>query len=204
MPNYCSNTIETTNPTLIAALEEAHHEDKGLFSLLVPIPEELSGIESGGTNDIHGNYVRLWRDTPEGAVAVSEEEQAALKEKYGTASWFEWCVYHGWGTKWDAEVGHLEITEEDGQRKATAWFSTAWSPPEPWLKTVMEEHPEGRTALAYSEGGMGFFGVLIYKDGEAVEEWTNSDNYWSDELDEDECALPTTLCQDFLDRWGLH
>ena len=48
-------------------------------------------------------------------------------EKYGYASWYDFCV-NEWGTKWDTECHSVDIYEEHPDT-LEAVFDTAWAPP---------------------------------------------------------------------------
>lgn len=202
MPNWCSNSITTNNPAIIAAAEKSTGDEGRFLGELFPRPEALDGIHSGGCTDILGNKVKLWRDTPEGSLGLTPAEEAELIANYGAANWYDWSVQN-YGTKWDTSVRRILPAENEEEGYVIILFDTAWSPPEAWLQHVMDEHPEGRTVLAYAEGGSCFFGLVEYEDGELYEQWT-SENFWSDERDEDDWALPTKRCQRHLDRYLLH
>lgn len=205
IPNWASNSITTTTPEIVAALEKAaaSKEDR-LLNSLVPMPEELKGIRTGsGTDARTGKTVKLWRETPEGNVGLTDEEIADYTERFGTADWYTWSI-RSWGTKWDVTISTFSITDlGGGMREAVATFDSAWSPPEAWLAAVADEFPNGHVSLAYAEGGMGYFGLVTYLDGELVEQWT-SESFWSEQQDDEGFAIPTTICQHHLDTYGLH
>jgi hypothetical protein len=78
--------------------------------------------------------------------------------------WDEWrCT--NWGTKWNVEsddIVNLKEEECDGELTVTLSFDTAWSPPEPLLRSVVSDFtnlPLSFT-LFYLEEGMAFCGTL--------------------------------------------
>ena len=64
-----------------------------------------------------------------------------------------------WGTKWDA----IEVCCDEFGRYE---FDTAWSPPIPWFRAIVEKYPELDFELWYSEPGMYFSGVVKGARGE--------------------------------------
>ena len=204
MPNWCSNSLTTTNKEIIAKLREceaAGNED--ILDAFVPMPAGMRGYLSGSATAPDGTHVHLWKHGPDNEVIpINPAEEAELIANYGTASWYDWSV-NAWGTKWDAANTRFNITDTE----ATVWFDTAWSPPEAWLATVIAEHPEGRTQLAYAEGGMGYFGRFVYVDGELVVNEFNDDDFWDVEKDwddvEDSMEMLTPSCRAHLEAYGL-
>jgi hypothetical protein len=207
MPNWASNALTTTNKEIIAKLREceaAGNED--ILDAFVPMPEALKGIMSGGATAPDGTYVRLWRDGPgKEIIPVTPAEEAELIANYGTADWYNWSV-ENWSTKWDAAYTHFAITDDE----AVVTFNTAWSPPRNWLQAVIAAHPEGRTQLAYAEGGMGFYGRDVFVDGEqVVEEFTDGNFYdseksWDDpEADDDPNYMLTVSARAHLETYWL-
>lgn len=91
--------------------------------------------------------------------------------------WYDWQAAN-WGTKWDA----CELTIDVGSD--TLRFETAWAPPEKWLAKVSADYPELTFEMAYSEMGMQFAGVVIYKAGEVVSE-TEVEVTFNEDDDED-------------------
>lgn len=208
MPNWTSNSLTTTNPEIIAKLKEceaANNED--ILDAFVPMPRALKGIISGGAPAPDGTYVKLWRHGPDNEIIpITAAEEAELIANYGTASWYDWSVAE-WGTKWDAASTSFSITDTE----AVVTFDTAWSPPQKWLDKVVEAHPEGRTQLAFSEGGMGFYGRDVYVDGDHIVEEYVEDNFcdaeksWDDpEADDDPYWVLTVACRAHLEAYGLH
>jgi len=141
MPNWCSNelTLEHDDPTMIDIAVKGF-EDGKLLHTFVPVPEELLDSRTssyGGEN-----------------ADEKDELRRSMKEKYGYASWYDWCIAH-WGTKWDVggNDGHVERTSKN---KAAFSFDSAWSPP-----TDAYANLEGlgfRVTAYYFEPGMCFAG----------------------------------------------
>lgn len=207
MPNWCSNSLTTTNKGIIAKLRECEAAgNENILDAFVPMPEGLKGIITGGATAPDGTYVRLWRHGPNNEIIpVPMTEQAELVANYGTADWYEWSVRE-WGTKWDAASTHFVFTDDE----AVVIFDTAWSPPEAWLIKLIAAHPEGRTQLAYAEGGMGYYGRDVYVDGDSVVEEFNDHDFWDAEKDwddddvEDSLDMVTPSCRAHLETYSLH
>jgi hypothetical protein len=127
------------------------------------MPDEIRNTVSGGTI-INGAYVKVWRVVNGEKVALSEEELAKLKEKYGATNWYDWATCH-WGTKWDIEA---ELAYED-DTVLEYRFDTAWSPPVEWLRKVAADYPKLRFCLKYEEPGMAFMGVAVGENGKVTD-----------------------------------
>lgn len=70
--------------------------------------------------------------------------------------WYNWRI-NNWGTKWECDI--FSMNEKEGELIIS--FSSAWSPPDLWLRYVAENiFPDLHFNLTYLESGMGFCGVL--------------------------------------------
>lgn len=86
--------------------------------------------------------------------------------------WYHWRV-RNWGTKWNAYYqtitsGNREqvFTERsNGLVEFSINFSTAWTPPEQWYRTMMATYPELSFSAYYFEPGC-WFGGLYESDDE--------------------------------------
>ena len=81
------------------------------------------------------------------------EEGAALVKEYGYDNWYDWNIAN-WGTKWnvcDAQVDWAETF-------VTAYFDTAWCPPEKIYDAIVAKFPNLTVNWHYSEPGCGFSG----------------------------------------------
>ena len=69
----------------------------------------------------------------------------------------DWC-YENWGTKWDP----YDITiERNGENGIEFRFSTAWSPPVPFLKHLLTQYPRCWIKLQFGEPMMMYAGIWI-------------------------------------------
>jgi hypothetical protein len=166
------------------------------------MPTEIGSLVVGFTR-IDGEPVEVWREDRDGKpVALSVGELASLEATHGTASWLDWARTN-WGTKWDVRVQRIE---DDGER-VQVWFDTAWEPPDKWLADTVAMYPEGRTELAYAEGGSEYWGRIAYQDGE-IEVDESWDTFWdSEDVDPDDpdpLAGVEAHCREHLTRYGLH
>lgn len=218
MPNYCSNKLVVTGePEKLAEFVKTLGENNEFsFSQVVPMPEELSSIVSGGAT-IDGKQVRQWRETTDEngerkMVAISAQEKEELLEKYGALDWYQWAI-ENWGTKWDVSGGFREnpqMTVEDGE--VYGWFDTAWGPPTEWALNASLKFPELTFTLYFSEGGMGFFGMFSATNGNTIEDMSEGGSeggvFWREDAEwedgqEAEDNL-TDVCREFLEEHGLH
>ena len=176
MPNWCNNSVEIyhTDPAMIERVRKGFN-DGGLFSELIPCPQELTDTVSGSMG--------------EDKRAEHEAQQAANVEKYGYANWYDFCV-NEWGTKWD--VGADGNPAQDIPGGLMLGFDSAWSPP---IGAYEKLCAMGFTIRAmYYEPGMAFAGVW-----EGNEDDANDDYYDYSGLDSAGIAeaLPVELDEAF-------
>ena len=202
MPNWCSNEVTIHGPADAVAGVAAVVSPQGqttceqVFSRWLPMPEPLQEIHRGACS-IGGVVVRSWRTEldADGAavnVALTPEDLADLTARYGTADWYDWALRH-WGCKWDTDA---EVTISPEQ--VVLHFDTPWGPPEAFLDYLSAAlDPRTRIELAYSEGGVGYWGRTVWQAGVRVSQDFHDGPYW----DHDE---PQPEVAQFLDRHGLH
>ena len=141
MPNWCNNSVEIyhADPAMIERVRKGFN-DGGLFSELIPCPQELTDTVSGSMG--------------EDKRAEHEAQQAANVEKYGYPNWYDFCV-NEWGTKWD--VGADGNPAQDIPGGLLLGFDSAWSPPIGAYEKLTEQG--FRIRAMYYEPGMAFAGV---------------------------------------------
>jgi len=120
------------------------------FNTVIPQPEELSDIQIGGGD-------KRWRVVDGENIDLTETELQHLQDQYGSIDWYDWSVKN-WGTKWNA-------IDTDIQENIL-FFSTAWSPPLPFVQAASKMFPRLTFELEYKEEGDGFFGVSAFQAGE--------------------------------------
>ena len=145
MPNWCNNSVEIRHedPAMIERVRKGFN-DGGLFSELLPCPQELTDTVSGFMG--------------EDKQAAHEAQQKANIEKHGYANWYDFCV-NEWGTKWD--VGADGNPAQDIPGGLMLGFESAWSPPIAAYEKLTEMGFNIRAM--YYEPGMAFAG--IWEDG---------------------------------------
>ncbi len=76
-----------------------------------------------------------------------------------------------WGTKWDAIVADVDLSEIDSEKKLRYKFDTAWCFPENWLITIskMFKNLEFEIRFTNEEDGHDETFIYKYKDGEKNE-----------------------------------
>jgi hypothetical protein len=191
MPNWVSNNVSVTAKSkaeLDAFLEKA----KG----------EQSKIRNEGNEEFHfGAFVHpsdedlpyykgeIEEEKPEGWDELSHAEQLAHNLKYSGRGWYDWNITN-WGTKWDASDIYVERADD---LIANIGFQTAWSPPEPFFKAMVEQFPELGFEIFYEEE-QGWGGELVGSNGELsqVREWdipnSHADYVERDNVDGCNCA----------------
>ncbi len=145
MPNWCNNSVEIRHedPAMIERVRKGFN-DGGLFSELLPCPQELTDTVSGFMG--------------EDKRAEHEAQQAANVEKHGYANWYDFCV-NEWGTKWD--VGADGNLAQDIPGGLMLGFESAWSPPIAAYEKLF--YMGFKIRAMYYEPGMAFAG--IFEDG---------------------------------------
>lgn len=180
MPNWCSNrlVIEGEEHALTSLLSAAKTDETDFsFNGLVPMPEELKSIRTGGA-EIDGVHVTAWREVPQEdgtivKVPLTAEYKAELLQKYGSDNWYDWSI-ENWGTKWDASEARVDV--DGSEDVAEIDFETAWGPPSEFVKTLAAKFPMFRITLMYAEPGMCFGGTRVYDKGELVDAFETSSN----------------------------
>lgn len=82
-------------------------------------------------------------------------------------NWYEWRIAN-WGTKWNANVEYNELhTWESGEVKIE--FNTAWSPAEPIILTLSEQHPTLTFYWKFHEESNAFWGNYTIKNRKYLE-----------------------------------
>jgi len=100
-----------------------------------------------------------------------DPEESCLSFKnfipYPNGVWaYNWCVSN-WGTKWDACDPYLE---DGGGQDILYSFSTAWSPPTPVVRKMIETYPELSFSHYYEEPGCDYQGLMEGSNGEVQED----------------------------------
>ena len=155
MPNWCENDL------VIQGKEEELQKFKQYvssersqfdFNKMIPYPEEYAVADEAARiwEENRGN--KNWADRP--------------KDGFNMGG-YQWCV-DNWGTKWwipDVDIIYAS-------NKISYFFSTAWAPPEPIIKHLIEKFPKLKISLKYYEAGGGFRGVLNGARGKVTKEAT--------------------------------
>ena len=105
-------------------------------------------------------------------------------DRHASDGWYNWSIKN-WGTKWNA----YDVTTNVTDQGVSYNFTTAWAPPESWLRAATEKYPEIKFMLAYFEGGCDFCGILILKGDEEllIHEASPSEHYGEEgELDDED------------------
>lgn len=150
MPNWCSNDLRINGPLaeVNKVIEVLKGENGAVdFNKVIPYPEEFKKQDVAREEFVKNNG-GSWKDAP--------------KDGYNNGG-YEWCR-DTWGTKWNAclEDGvewHLDSDDEECASAAIT-FDTAWSPPEPIIKKLIEDYPECTFELHYYEQGAGYQGCV--------------------------------------------
>lgn len=151
MPNWCENTLTITGDTkqlddfLDKAIKKTEYGKVLDLQALYPCPDEL--LKQSSPN------VQLDTETPKDY----KKRIGFLKNEYDVDNWYDWQV-NKWGTKWgDCEIFSYDKTDNE----ATIFFSSAWAPPDRWLRKVAKDFTELYFFLEFLESGIGFCGTLV-------------------------------------------
>ncbi len=190
MPNHVSHLFCIFGEEYRRVIEHLAGNDVAVdFNKVIPVPEELNIEESTdgymGLAALTGECQRYlafpWvkekniRTADEFISYVERERPAAIelaqkyisnKQKFGHATWREWCIAN-WGTKWNAySVADPELLSG----RATLRFDTAWSPAIPVIVRLSELFPSVELTLRYFDEGWNFAGEAFFKAGRCVDE----------------------------------
>lgn len=168
MPNWCENdlTIYGKNDDL-KLFKERSAGVNGILDInnFIPYP-----IQFRNQDRIRDSILNDLMD--EAGIPEAEKSNPHERAKFWSlipndgfnSGGYEWCI-ENWGTKWNFCEPRL-IEENDDQLFYA--FDTAWSPPLPVIKKMGELFPALEFDLRYFEGGMGFHGIFVIKDGEII------------------------------------
>ncbi len=165
MPNNVLNTVTISGPKsdLLAIKELMKGEDGDFdFNKILPMPSEFEGIITGCCT-IDGKRCEMWREVNGKAVAISQNEIKALKEKYDHANWYDWA-YAKWGTKWTP----YDYGETSLKRTLKYYFHTAWGIPGAVYETLSKMFPQVKIKVFASGEIDTPFGV-VFQNGEGVD-----------------------------------
>lgn len=174
MPNWCNNSVEIyhSDPAMIERVRKGFN-DGGLFSELIPCPQELTETVSGSMG--------------EDKRAEHEAQQAANVEKYGYPNWYDFCV-NEWGTKWD--VGADGNPAQDIPGGLMLGFDSAWSPPIGAYEKLTDMG--FRIRAMYYEPGMAFAGI-----------WEEGNDDYYDYSGLDSAGIADTLPVELDEAFGI-
>lgn len=167
MPNWCDNAlrVEGTVTKVQAFIDQNRGTDDDEptdldFDKSVSLPPELLG--------------RL-------AFTAPDEFTTELTERFGADNAYDWHV-RNWGTKWNAvDVVVNTGLMSDGRAYAEYTFTTAWSPPDHWLRKTALLYPDLFFQLHWEEPGIALRGTITaegedYNDTEEEIEFNELDD----------------------------
>lgn len=94
-------------------------------------------------------------------------------EEFGHRHWYSWRIAN-WGTKWDVtESSIVKSYDSDDDKVMVYRFNSAWSPPTPALSKISTMFPTLSFKLRYFEGGCGFKGIFMVRDGVVIKDMTS-------------------------------
>ena len=168
MPNWCNNSLRAPRKILEKYID---NEIDFNFNLIIPMPAH--------------------QPDPNKPNLFNAGADIGIKEstKFGRNNWYDWSCAH-WGTKWNACNTLLNLEENE------VAFDTAWAPPDPIFHKLCEMYPDEEMSLEYTEGGMGFAGILTNVNGSVSE----TDLSWHYTVDLDKC--PNCGCDTMYTQHG--
>lgn len=98
-------------------------------------------------------------------TVIPEPFDARTGEEY---NWYGWRC-ENWGTKWNS-YDCLVIYNNHSHTEVSIDFFTAWSPPEPVIKKLIEMYPSLSFCLDYEETGECYAGILEGSNGKITKE----------------------------------
>ncbi len=178
MPNWCHNRVTISwddeesgkkirkHINVPADLYETEIEDDVFgFNHMVPMPEELKSVQTGGgtaicTQEEYDNWKPSGKEWADATRPITQEMADDYKERFGSENWYDWA-YINWGTKWNRSDAYLNCNDES---MIEISFDTAWGPAEGIHKHLVEWAEKEEVGLNiswfYDEPGMEFAGYL--------------------------------------------
>lgn len=108
--------------------------------------------------------------------SVPEPEYKEKSDGGPFPDWYKWRIQN-WGTKWEPDCGspgfiEIKTSEVGGSeiKSATYYFETAWGPGYEWLQKTAPKYPKLRFCLIYGEPGGDYGGIVLYSNGEVMDE----------------------------------
>ena len=156
MPNWCENHLTVTGEKEeVLRFQEQVKGRQAQYALSETEKQMYERMgESGVDEEVYNFTFHSLFPVPD----------AVLEEGYSSAG-YNWQSQN-WGTKWD--VNGVTLFEEDDE--VCYEFSTAWAPPEPWVKHVSEQFPKLNFEIAYFEPGTMVAGYVVFENGDVFEE----------------------------------
>lgn len=154
-PNWCENDliVKGDNEVLQKFKQYVASERSAFdFNKIIPYPEQYSVADEAARIWEENKANKNWADRP--------------KDGFNQGG-YDWCVSN-WGTKWWVQ----DVDVRQGGKELLYYFSTAWAPPEPIIKLLIEKFSELKFSLKYYEAGGGFRGVLNGAKGKTTKEAT--------------------------------
>lgn len=145
MPNWTQNRVVITGEEAdVNALVTAVKSEESPFDFdrIIPLPKELE-IPAGSDMSIGLEFLQKHPDgKPRQGEEPPTEKQLDLGRKalenirkYGSASWYDWCI-NNWGTKWNAAM--VNVLRESPNRVVFT-FDTAWAAPLPIAEALVSQ-----------------------------------------------------------------
>jgi len=177
IPNWCSCELHITGTK-----EELQKFKE--FSITVKKYEDVDDTEALDTEKYvpfpdkyyEVQTIRKKMETITGKDRANQEMLQVLEDNENPFEPYDnqldWCCAN-WGTKWG--ICHSELFEET-DKKLTYTFDTAWSPCYQIIFAMSKKFPTLKFVYKFYEGGMGFSGKYVVKDGKVIEDKYNN-NY---------------------------
>jgi len=119
-------------------------------------------VKEAGVTTTEGLIELIKKKEPE--VEADCAKRLENIERFGHGDWYSWCIAN-WGTKW----GLCEPRLDNSFCADLGYgFSTAWAPPLAAFDKIARDWARLKFTLRYFESGMGFNGVVVWKDGERI------------------------------------
>jgi len=156
MPNWCQNevTVQAADRGKAEAFVDFVRYGENYFSFdrVIPMPKELKGTRSP-TRILPQEEYDEWTEVTsslEGGKPITQEMSDRFKKEYGCDNWYDWAN-DNWGTKWDADCEEVHIGDFG---EVEYKFDTAWGPPEPIYKALLELFPKLKINWFWREDSM--------------------------------------------------
>ena len=163
MPNHCENDLYVT-----CFAEDFEYQLRTFVTKVCKMDND--GVECIDFEKIlpYPKKFRMLDDKQKKWMKEHPDDYANAPADGYNSGGYNWCI-DNWGTKWNAYDAKFE---DEGDRLIFN-FSTAWAPPEPIIRKLIEMFPGLSFTHEYYEAGACFSGGITGEAGNVTHTWSS-------------------------------